>query len=99
MENNSVDSLWGYEHFITFVDRWEKKYPTLRKYKVKRNTAYFTYMDLPNEVQRCIYTTNRIERLNTNYKRTINMRISMPSEQAVIFLPGSVAMGKKRKCP
>ena len=44
------------------------------------------------EVQRCIYTTNWIERLNRKYKRTIYMRTSMPSAQAVIFLLGSVAM-------
>ena len=68
MENDSMDSLWGYEHFVTFVDRWEKKYPTLKKYKAERNTAYFTYMDFPKEVQRCIYTTNWIERLNRKYK-------------------------------
>ena len=76
MEDNSGDSLWGYEHFLTFVDRWEKKYPTLKKYKAERNIAYFTYMDFPKEVQRCIYTTNWIERLNRKYKRTINMRTS-----------------------
>ena len=44
------------------------------------------------EVQRCIYTTNWIERLNRKYKRTIYMRTSIPSTQAVIFLLGSVAM-------
>lgn len=55
MEDDSVDSLWGYEHFVTFVDRWEKKYPTLKKYKTERNMAYFTYMDFPKEVQR-VYT-------------------------------------------
>ena len=44
------------------------------------------------EVQRCIYTTNWIERFNRKYKRTIYMRTSMPSAQAVIFLLGSVAM-------
>lgn len=88
MEDNTVDSLWGYEH----LDRWEKKYPTLRKYKAERNMAYFTYMDFPKEVQRCIYTTNWIERLNRKYKRTINMRTSMLSAQTVIFLLGSVAM-------
>ena len=49
-------------------------------------------MDFPKEVQRCIYTTNWIERLNRKYKRTINMRTSMTSTQAVIFLLGSVAM-------
>ncbi|KXB77589.1 hypothetical protein HMPREF1860_01318, partial [Prevotella amnii] len=35
MEDDSMDSLWGYEHFVTFVDRWEKKYPTSRNTRQK----------------------------------------------------------------
>ena len=50
LENKEHKSLQGYEHFITFVNRWEKKYPVLRKYKAQRNIAYFTYMDFPVEV-------------------------------------------------
>uniref|UniRef100_UPI0035A1984F transposase n=1 Tax=Prevotella heparinolytica TaxID=28113 RepID=UPI0035A1984F len=50
-----------------------------------------TYMDFPIEVQRCIYTTNWIERLNRKYKRTIRMRAAMPSPQAVVFLLAAVA--------
>ena len=92
LENKERKSLQGYEHFITFVNRWEKKYPVLRKYKAQRNIAYFTYMDFPVEVQRCIYTTNWIERLNRKYKRTIKMRAAMPSSQSVLFLLASVAM-------
>lgn len=92
MEDNAVDSLWGYEHFITFVAKWEKKYPALKKYRAQRNIAYFTYMDFPKEVQRLIYTTNWIERLNRAYKRTTKMRTAMPSAQAVIFMLGTVAM-------
>ena len=57
LENKEMKSLQGYGHFITFVTKWEKKYPTLRRYKAERNAAYFTYMDFPIEVQRCIYTT------------------------------------------
>ena len=60
-----------HKQFITFVAKWEKKYPILKKYKADRNVAYFTYMDFPVQVQRCIYTTNWIERLNRKYKRTI----------------------------
>ncbi|WP_274289227.1 transposase [Prevotella corporis] len=47
---------------------------------------------LPPQVQRCIYTTNWIERLNRKYRRTIQMRTSMPSEKSVIFLLAAVAM-------
>ena len=92
LENKERKSLQGYEHFITFVNQWENKYPVLRKYKAQRNIAYFTYMDFPVEVQRCIYTTNWIERLNRKYKRTIKMRAAMPSSQSVLFLLASVAM-------
>lgn len=91
MEDKQVDSLWGYEHFVTFADQWGKKYPALRRYRTERSIAYFTYMDFPTRVQRCIYTTNWIERLNRKYKRTIRMRNAMPSAQAAIFLLGTVA--------
>ena len=84
LENNEMNSLQGYEQFITFVEKWERKYPALRKYKAERNSAYFTYMDFPAQVQRCIYTTNWIERLNRKYRRTIQMRTSMPSEKSVL---------------
>jgi len=92
LENNEMKSFEGYGQFITFVEKWESKYPALRKYKAERNSAYFTYMDFAAQVQRCIYTTNWIERLNRKYKRTINMRTSMPSEKSVIFLLAAVAM-------
>lgn len=92
MEEKTASSLWGYEQFINFVAKWEKKYPALKKYRQQRNIAYFTYMDFPTQVQRLIYTTNWIERLNRKYKRTMKMRNAMPSSQAVIFLLGAVAM-------
>jgi len=92
LENKEMGSLSGHKLFITFVAKWEKKYPILKKYKADRNIAYFTYMDFPVQVQRCIYTTNWIERLNRKYKRTIKMRTSMPSDKSVLFLLASVAM-------
>ena len=89
--------LLGYQQFITFVARWEKKYPILKKYKADRNITYFTYMDFPVQVQRCIYTTNWIERINRKYKRTIEMRTSMPTSKSVLFLLASVAMQKQKQ--
>lgn len=90
--DNNMNSLQGYKNFITFVEKWEKKYPHMKKYKNQRNIAYFTYMDYNPEVQKFIYTTNWIERLNRDYKRTIKMRTSMPSPESVLFLLGSVAI-------
>ena len=45
LENKEMGSLSGHKQFITFVAKWEKKYPILKKYKADRNIAYFTYMD------------------------------------------------------
>ena len=61
LKNKEMKSLLGYQQFITFVVRWEKKYPVLKKYKAERNIAYFTYMDFPIQVQRCIYTTTGLK--------------------------------------
>jgi putative transposase len=38
-----------------------------------------------------IYTTNWIERLNRNYKRTLRMKSATPSPESVVFLMASVA--------
>ena len=92
LENKEMGSWSEHKQFITFVAKWEKKYPILKKYKADYNIAYFTYMDFPVQVQRCIYTTNWIERLNRKYKRTIKTRTSMPSNKSVLFLLASVAM-------
>ena len=57
--------------------------------------AYFTYLDYPIEVQRMIYSTNWIERLNRDYKRVLKMRGAMPTPESVIALMGAVAMEKE----
>jgi putative transposase len=56
---------------------------------------YFTYLGYDLQVRRMIYTTNWIERLNRNYKRTLRMRSSMPNPESVLFLLGSVAMKRQ----
>ena len=35
LENKEMKPLLGYQQFITFVSRWEKKYPVLKKYKAE----------------------------------------------------------------
>lgn len=81
----------GYERFNLLVKRWIKKYPSFNTYLSPRYNLYFNYLNFHVEVRRMIYTTNWIERLNRNYKRTLRMRSSMPSTQSVLFLLASVA--------
>ena len=82
----------GFERFAAFIGNWLKKYPSLKGYLEPRNRLYFTYLSYDIQVRRMIYTTNWIERLNRNYKRTLRMRSSMPNPESVLFLLGSVAM-------
>jgi putative transposase len=82
----------GYERFNLFISRWSGKYPSLKTYLLPRNKLYFNYLNYHVEIRRMIYTTNWIERLNRNYKRTLRMRTSMPSPESVVFLMASVAI-------
>jgi transposase-like protein len=82
----------GYARLQGFIDKWEPKYPALKSYRNPRNSYYFTYTQYPGKIQRMIYSTNWIERLNRDYKRVLKMRGAMPSAQSVLFLMGSVSM-------
>ncbi len=63
---------------------------------------YFTYLDYDYRIQTMIHSTNWIERLNRDYKRTTRMRGALPNPESVILLLGFVAMTRKayeRKVP
>jgi transposase-like protein len=89
--NTNDTSHTGHERFINFIQRWIKKYPSFKIYLLPRYKLYFNYLNYHVEIRRMIYTTNWIERLNRNYKRTLRMRSSMPSPESVLFLLASVA--------
>ena len=94
IDSDSATSASQYDLFLTFVERWSKKYPRFKRYNNPRNALYFTYLSYPKAYRRMIYTTNWIERLNRFYKRTLAMRSAMPSADSVLFLLGHVAMEK-----
>jgi putative transposase len=94
--DNELDSSeTGYQRWIIFVDKWLKKYPSFRHYKDHRYRLYFTYLSYNKAIRRMIYTTNWIERLNRNYKRTTRIRAALPSAESVLFLLNSVARNQK----
>lgn len=90
--NPNDNATKGHERFTDFVNSWIAKYPSLKTYLLPRNKLYFNYLNYHVEIRRMIYTTNWIERLNRNYKRTLRMRSSMPSPESVVFLLTSVAV-------
>jgi putative transposase len=80
-----LKSKWkGYPQLIGQIDRID--WP-----------PYFTYLNYHKNIRRMIYTTNWIERFNKSIRRTLKIRNSMPSQEAVLALITSVAIDKGNK--
>ena len=101
--NDSSDTpKKGWARWIGFIDKYRKKYPFLQQMKSERYSLYFTYLKYDYRIRSMLYTTNWIERLNRDYKRTTRMRGALPNPEATILLLGYVAMNRKaydRKVP
>lgn len=90
----TADQAW--ENWQKMCDKWKIKYKAFSRMRNCENyTLYMNYLAFHPKVQNKIYTTNWIERLNKDFRRTLKMRCSMPNAESVIFLMGSVAMKKK----
>ena len=78
-----------------FYQQWSRYYSHLTLFNdAYKMTYYFSYMNYHPKVRNMIYTTNWIERLNKDFKRTIMMRNSMPSVDSVLTLLSKVALDK-----
>ncbi len=97
IETKNITVVEAFENLCKFVEKYKKSYPSLKSFSNQRNIAYFTYLNYPISIQRMIYSTNWIERLNRDYKRVLKMRGAMPSSESVLFLMGSVAIEKEYK--
>lgn len=98
--SDTPDKAW--KRWEIFINNHKKKYPFLNNMKAERYRLYFTYIKYDYRIRSMIYTTNWIERLNRDYKRTTRMRGALPNPDATILLLGYVAMNKKaymRKIP
>lgn len=100
---NKADTIEsGWKRWNDFIERHLKKYPSLKSYLTERYKLYFTFYQYDYRMRNMVYTTNWIERLNRDYKRTTRMRGALPNPEATILLLGNVAMSKKayeRKIP
>ena len=59
------------------------------------NELYFAYFNYHPKSKRMLYTTNWIERLNKEFRRTFKIRNSMPSPESALTLLSNVAMDKE----
>lgn len=86
-------SMKGWQRWMKFCQKWGRYYPSLQRMaEDQRYKLYFTYLDYDYRIHNMIYSTNWIERLNRDYKRTIKMRGALPNAEATILLLGYVAM-------
>lgn len=86
----------GLERWGRFCEKWRKHYPSFGNIlKNGRAQYYFTYLNYDYHIRSMIYTTNWIERLNRDYKRTTRMRGALPNVDATILLLGHVAMSRQ----
>jgi putative transposase len=101
--SRSDDSVsQGWQRWTDFIHRYSKKYPALNNMLKDRYQLYFTYLSYDYRIRSMVYTTNWIERLNRDYKRTTKMRGALPNPEATILLLGYVAMNRSaynRKIP
>jgi putative transposase len=83
-----------------FDDRWHDKYPMIADAWRARWENIIPFMALPAELRRAVYTTNSIENLNRQIRKTIKTRGAFPDEQAatkLIYLAIQRAEGAWRK--
>ena len=81
-----------------FTRKWEKKYKYIkRQFYEKDIPHYFAYLEMPYPIQKMIYSTNWIERLNKEIRRTTKIRNSFPNEDSAMNLICMFLMEKEEK--
>ncbi len=89
------------EHALAaFDETWGAKYPMIAASWRERWTYIVPFLSLPADLRRAVYTTNSIENLNRQIRKSIKTRGHFPDEQAatkLIYLAILRAEGKWRQ--
>jgi putative transposase len=70
----------------TFDQTWGEKYPMIAQSWRERWEYIVPFLALPADLRRAVYTTNSIENLNRQIRKTIKTRGHFPDEQAATKL-------------
>lgn len=93
----------GWSRWQAFCDKWGRHYPSIKRMgENQRYRLNFTYLQYDYRTHSMLHSTNWVERLNRDHKRTTRMRGALPSPEATILLLGYVAMTRSayhRKIP
>jgi putative transposase len=80
-----------------FDDRWGAKYPMIAESWRARWEHIIPFLSLPADLRRAVYTTNSIENLNRQIRKTIKTRGHFPDEQAATKLIYLAILRAERK--
>lgn len=81
-----------------FIEEWRQKYPRIgRHFDRSVREYFFTYLSFPFAVRRMVYTTNWIERLNKDIRKTTKNKNSFPNEKSVLNLVWATVMDREEK--
>ena len=69
-----------------FDEQWGAKYPMIAAAWRERWEHIIPFLSLPADLRKAVYTTNSIENLNRQIRKTIKTRGSFPDEQAATKL-------------
>jgi putative transposase len=80
-----------------FARTWDNKYPAISQTWRKNWSRVIPYLSYPLEVRKVVYTTNAVESLNSQLRRSVRSHGAFPTEEAalkVLYLTVSRAIAK-----
>ena len=78
-----------------FLNKWGKRYKKIYNLFKEDEVEYlFTYSKYPTKIQRMMYTTNWIEAINKQIRRTTKIRGSFPDEESMLNLISAYLIDK-----
>jgi putative transposase len=80
-----------------FEETWGQKYPMIAASWRERWQHIIPFLSLPADLRRAVYTTNSIENLNRQIRKSIKTRGHFPDEQAATKLIYLAIMRAERK--
>src|SRR3954449_4874872 len=84
--SRAIDADHALEQLQAFDVKWGASYPMIADAWRARWEHIIPFLSLPAALRRAVYTTNSIEKLNRQIRKTIKTRGSFPDEQAATKL-------------
>jgi len=98
MEDSNYTKKEGMENLYNFLAKWRTRYPSIiNLFKEEEQKYYFSYLSFPSRIQRMIYSTNWIERLNKEVRKTQRRRNSFPNPDSALNLICAALMDYEEK--